>query len=437
LTSSPDLKCGDFTRSTCLDGRRAELRFTVHRPPDSKVSLRWHRPSGGDVAGRVHVCVARPGFAGDAREDRLALAVFGCDMPARGASLRRVRSRDPFEPARSLVVKPGNQPAPCLMSDCTVEPPFLGDPNAGLVERAARRAGHRPHIEVLNSNRVEAARKISRGLFDPVAPSVGVARFEFRDRQLGASSPVGAALGACEALLEAAQPNPLTWCQARGVQQFPGGQCGRHRHTTIDTDHAAIPRTQDRFGNVRERNMPATGSITSDAIGLQTSGHGSRPAESDPADLGHPYPSVVPGELFNVRRLKPDLPEAFVHASLAPRWTAMVSGEKVPHGLREVPQSLLLHSLRPGRQPIVFGTNVGQLRALLVVSRSAAAWLPKLLLLHGQIPHKAGMPAVLQQHHLLSGSRQQPEPAHTENVTVDTDNIGRRQTAGFQPKELR
>ncbi len=115
LTSSLDLKSRDFNPApTYLGGRRAELRFTVHRPPCGEVSLCWHRPSGGDVAGRVHVGVARPRFAGDAREDRLALAVFGRDVPACGASLRRVRSRDSFESARGLVVESGNQHAPPL-----------------------------------------------------------------------------------------------------------------------------------------------------------------------------------------------------------------------------------------------------------------------------------------------------------------------------------
>jgi hypothetical protein len=80
------------------------LRFTVHRPPCGEVSLCWYRPSGGDVAGSVHVGVERPGFAGDAREDRLALAVFGCDMPAGGASLRGVRGRNAFYASRSFLI---------------------------------------------------------------------------------------------------------------------------------------------------------------------------------------------------------------------------------------------------------------------------------------------------------------------------------------------
>ena len=90
------------------------MRFTVHRPPSGEVSLCWHRPSGGDVAGSVHVGITRPRSAGDAREDRLALAVLGRDMPTGGASLRRERSRDPLHAPRGLVVEAGDQPAPTL-----------------------------------------------------------------------------------------------------------------------------------------------------------------------------------------------------------------------------------------------------------------------------------------------------------------------------------
>ena len=111
-------------------------------------------------------------------------------------------------------------------------------------------------------------------------------------------------------------------------------------------------------------------------------------------------------------RLYPDLSEALMLAGLAPRRTAMGAGEKIPHGLREVTQRLLLHRLGPGRQPVVFGADLRQLRGLLVVPRSATARLPKLLLLHGQIPYEPRMPAMLQQHHLLGRRRQQPEPRH-------------------------
>jgi hypothetical protein len=81
------------------------LRFTVRRPSIGEVSPCGHRPSGGDVACSVDVGVAPPGRAGFALEDRSALAVSECDAPARGASLRRVRSRDLLDPAESLVLQ--------------------------------------------------------------------------------------------------------------------------------------------------------------------------------------------------------------------------------------------------------------------------------------------------------------------------------------------
>ncbi len=425
------------------------MRFTVHRPPTGEVSLCWHRPSGGDVAGRVHVGVAPPGFAGDAREDRLALAVFGRDMPTGTASLRREGGRDPFKSARGFMVEPGNQPTPAPTPDCAIQATFLGNPNTGLVERAASGACHRPHVKVLDSNGVEPARQIGCDLLDPVAAAVGFARSESGDRQPGALSAVGAASGAREALLQAAQPHPLTCCQARSVQQFPGGECRRHRHTAIDTNHAGIPRSRDRVGDVGERNMPAPGSIKSDAIRLHTGRHRPRPSESDPADLGHPYPPVVLVELFDMARLHPNLAEAFMYAGFAPRWTPMCAPEEVPHSLGEVPQRLLLHCVRPGRQPVVFGTRVGQLRRLLVVPRGVPPRLPKLMLLHRQIPHEPRMPAMVQQHDLLSGRRQQPEARHMRNVTTATDTNGhrtlaqvrisepsRRKCRGFKPKEV-
>ncbi len=426
------------------------MRFTVHRPPCGEVSLCWYRPPGGDVACRVHIGVARPRFAGDARESRLALAVFRRHMPTGEASLRRVRGRDPFDTSRSFVVEPGHQPTPPLAIDRPVKASLLRHSNARLLQRPARGASHRPRVEVLDSNGVEPARQIGGGLFDPVASSVGFAGFEFRDRQLGARSAVGTRPGAGEALLLPAQTNPLTRCKARCMEQFPGGQRCRHRHTAIDTNHAAIARSLDGIGDVHEGDMPATGPITRDAVGLDVLRHGPCPAKSNPADLRHPYPPVTPGELLDMARLDPDLPKPFMHASLAPRWTAMSAGEEVTHGLGEIAQRPLLHRLRPSRQPVIFGAGLGQLRRLLVIPRGATARLPKLLLLHAQIPHEPGMAAMLKQPHLLGWRWQQSEPRHIRKLGAATDNNGNRAAGqvengapprhkcrGFRPKENR
>jgi hypothetical protein len=77
--------------------------------------------------------------------------------------------------------------------------------------------------------------------------------------------------------------------------------------------------------------------------------------------------------------------------------------------------------LRPGRQPIVLGTDRGQLSTLLVVTRRAATGLPVQLLLDGQIPHIPGVATMLRQYQRLLSSRKQPVTRHTGNVTATTD----------------
>jgi hypothetical protein len=198
-----------------------------------------------------------------------------------------------------------------------------------------------------------------------------------------------------------------------------------------------------------ERDMPAPGPITSNAVRLHTRGQRSCPAELDLSDLGNPHAPVAPVELFDMARLEADLSETLMHASLAPRRATMDAAEEVPHCLGEVAQRLLLHGVRPGRQPVVFGARLGQLRRLLVIARGAASGLPKLLLLDGEVPYKPGMPAMLQQHHLLWRCWQQPKTRHTRNVTNATDTSGHRTSVpvvgapfrinagGLPPKENR
>ena len=114
------------------------MRFTVYRPASAEVSPCCHRPPGGDVACGVHASVARACAAGDTLENRLALAVFRCDMPAGRASLRRVRSWNGFEPSRSFVLQPGNQSSPPVAVNLTVEAPLLRDVGAWALTSTPR-----------------------------------------------------------------------------------------------------------------------------------------------------------------------------------------------------------------------------------------------------------------------------------------------------------
>jgi hypothetical protein len=422
LTSSAGLSRWIPTRSSRLGSRRTELRFTVRRPAGAEVSPCCHRPSGGDVVCGVHVGVARPRAAGDALENRLALTVFRRDMPTVRASLRRVRCWDEFDPPRGLVLQPGNQQPPPLAADLTVEAPFLRDAGARAFTTAARRAGHRRHLQVLDADGVEAARQIGGGLFHPVTAAIGFAGAQPRDGQLGSRSPVRSASRPGQTLLQSAQPLGFTSTKLRSAQQLPARQRNRYRHAAINADDSAIIGPGDRFGDGGERDVPAPRSIQCDSVRLHGIGDGAGRAESHPPDLRYPYLPVAAAEPFDVARFQPDLPKSFMLAGLTPRRPAVRAVEKVPHGLGEVSQRLLLHGLRPGCQPVVFGPGRRQLGALLVIARCLAAWLPVLLLLYGKIPHKPGMTTMFGQRCRLLNAGKQPKPTHSNNVGTTTDN---------------
>ena len=172
-----------------------------------------------------------------------------------------------------------------------------------------------------------------------------------------------------------------------------------------------------------ERDMPTAGPIAGNPVGLDTLGHRARQAKPQPAHLGHPHPPKAAVQPHNVMRFHRDLPKPFVHTGLAPRRTTMRPGEKILHGLREIPQRLLLHRLTPGTKPRVLGARLGQLRGLLDITGSAAARLPMPLLFDRQIPHKPRVTAVRQQGLLLLRGGQQPKTRHNRTVNTTTDNL--------------
>ena len=398
------------------------MRFTVRRPANAEVSPCWHRPSGGDVACGVDVGIARPRIAGDAPENRLALAVFRRDMPAVRASLRRIRCRDELNPSQGFVLQPGYQQSPALAADLAVEAAFLRHPGARVFTRPARRAGHRAHLQVLDTDGVEAPRQIGGGPFHPVAAAICVAGAQPRDGQPGSCAPVRSSVCPGQTLLQPAQPLGFAGTKTRSMQQLPVGQGNRDRYAPINAHHAAITGPQGRVRDGGESDVPAPRAIQSDSIGLHGVGDGARPAELDPPDLGYPDLPMAAVQPLEVSWSDSDLAESFMRAGLAPRRGAVSTVKKVAHRLGEVPQRLLLHGLRPGCQPVIFGAGCGQLGTLLVVSGRFSAWLPMPLLRYGKIPHKPGMATVLDQCcRLLTGGKQ-PKPAHINNLSRATDN---------------
>ena len=411
------------------------MRFTVRRLASAEVSPCCHRPSGGDVACSVHVGVARTRGASFAFEDRLALAVLGRDVPARAASLRRVRSRDLLDPSEGLVLQPCGEQPPSAVADPAVEGALSSDVLSGLLKRSSRAAGHSAHVECFDANGIEASRDICGGLFDPVLAAVGLTRSQPRYRKLRVGSPVGPGRSATKPLLQHLYSRRLTVCQPGDVKHFAGRQCRRNDNTPVNTHNAAVTWTDNRVRYVGERDVPASGAIAGDTVGLHANGNWSRDTEADPADLGYPHPAEAAVHTADVLRLNGDLPEPFVDAGFAPCRAAVRPGEKVTHRLGEVTQRLLLHRLGSSSQPPVLGAGSSQLSALLVVSGRAPSWLPVLLLLDGQIPHKPGIAAVRCQGRRLLSGRKKPVTRHAMKLATTTDKSPKGES-GFPPLAL-
>ena len=398
------------------------MRFTVRRPASAEVSPCCHRPSGGDVACGVHVGITRPCATGDALKNRLALTVFRRDMATVRASLRRIRCRDALEPPRGLVLQPGHQQSPALAADLAVEAAFLRDAGARMFTGAACRAGHRVHLQVLDADGVEPARQIGGGLLYPVTAAICLAGAQSGNGELGSCAPGRSALRPSQTLLQPAQPFGFADTKARSAQQLAAGQGHRDRHAAIHTHHAAITRSREGVRYHGESDVPAPRTAQCDSVGLHGGSDDAGPTEAHPPDFGDPHLPIATVQPPDMPRLDTDVAKSFIPTGLAPRRATMGAVEKISHRLGEVPQRLLLHGVRPGGQPVVFGARRSQLGALLVIPGRMTTWLPVPLLLHGKIPHKTGMATVLGQYRRLLNVGKQPKLGHTKNLGSTTDN---------------
>jgi hypothetical protein len=217
------------------------------------------------------------------------------------------------------------------------------------------------------------------------------------------------------------------------MHQLHARQRHRDRHAAIHAHHAAITGPRDGFGDGSKSDVPAPRPIQGHSVRLHHVGDGARPAEAHPPDLRYPHLPVAAAEPFDVARFEPDLAEPFMRAGLAPGRATMSAVKKVAHRLGEVAQRLLLHGLRSGGKPVVFGAGLRQLGTLLVIAGRLATWLPVLLLLYGKIPHKPSMATVFGQYRRLLGTGKQPKSAHTKNLGSTTDNPSKRREAVFPP----
>jgi len=196
LTSSPS----QGQRFQLLRGG-SELRFTLRRDLCGRLSACADGPSGRDVDCRVHIRL-RLMSAGCAPEDRLALTVLRCAMPADATGLRRVRGADLLDPARSLVLQTSYQRAPAVGQDAPIETGFRASTvrqvptcsrGIGLGPRAL---GHPNDAQVFSADDIEPPRKVGAGLLHPVSSTVGGSRVQFGNRSLHAPTTMGTAMAA-------------------------------------------------------------------------------------------------------------------------------------------------------------------------------------------------------------------------------------------------
>lgn len=416
MTSSPPVMDGDSNQ----DLRRKEairLRFTLHSVQWPGRSTCCHRPSGGDVYGRIHVSV--PGVpAGAAAEDGLALARLPIHDPACRTRLGRVRSSNLLDPTRSLVLQSGDQQAPTIDEDAAVESCLRCNVGSGLIEGSSSRAGHGLDIEVLDPDYIELPGETSARLLDPVLATVDLSDLDPRDPTLQFLTAVRSALGSSQAALQTQQALGLLRAQARGSEQLSRGKRRGHCHPAIDADDGPCGRSRNRGRRSSEGDVPAARSILIDSVG-GCGGDRARETEAHPANLRHQHLSPPVAEQFDPASRRPDNAEALVHSALSERRSTMRSCIEGRQGVLEVPERLLLHRLRPSTQPLGRGPRLGQLPRLSHVARGcSSATAPVGVLLHRKIPHVASVSAVAQKPDLLGAGWKQPVPTHSTHSTI-------------------
>ena len=388
------------------------MRFTLHRRWDCVGSTRCHGTSCRDVDGCVHVSVCGVP-AGPAPERGLALARIPIHGPAARTRLRGVGGSDSLDAARSLVLKSLDKHPPPLGEDPPVQAGLGAHVPPRILDRTLGAAGHLADAEVFNADYVEPAREGGTNLLHPVLATVRGPRLQSRDIGFDPGAAVRATLCTREPALEAQQPSRLPWPQSRALHELTGRQSGGHGDPTVQSDNLTSAWTADRVRDDGEHDVPAAGAVEGDPVRLRLR---RCPGETklDPTHFRNQYTGQSTAETLHSPSLRSDDPETLVHTGLAPRRTVMRTCKEVGHCLIEIPQGLLLHCLRPGAQPSVAGSRLGQLPSLLNVPRWVTTPTPRPHgpLLKREVPHEPCVPALSQQRRFLRRCRGQTEAGH-------------------------
>jgi hypothetical protein len=397
------------------------LRFAVHRPGSPDASPRSHRMPCGDVPGRVHVGIADE-IAGCALEPCLALARFGCYVPARRAALACERGVDFRYPSGRLSLQSPDQQTPPGRQDATVQAGFRAHVPSRCPGRALGGARHRLDVEVFDPDHVEPPGQIGRRLLAPVFPPIRLTCPQSRDCGLDIATPTRRALSPRESALQVLEPSLFAHAQARHGQHLPGRQRSADHHTPVYPHHCAITGGGNRARDRRKCDMPSPSTVSPHPERFDIYRNGTTPAEPYPARFRDPHLAPVPVQAAYIGGPDGDDSESLVPSGFSPCRTPVSSREEVRHSLGVVAERLLLHHLAALPQPRMRRTGRGELTTLLqVAGRAGTVRTPPRLLLHCQVPHVPGMNAMAGQDRFLFQCWHQPVSTHT-NIIANPEN---------------
>ena len=207
----------------------------------------------------------RPAVQASHSKTAWLLRFSGGDVPARGASLRRIGGRDLLDPAVSLVLQTRGEQPPSTAADRAVQPAFLRNAHTGLLDGSPRRSGHRPHVEGFDPDRVEAARNVSGGFLDPVLAPVDLTGFQLRDRRSCSGASVGATRGrgrAAAAAPSTAWPHLGSDQVRAAVRRSTAPPPRQHPDRCPPRCHPAAPRSESGMWANATCQRPARSRVT-------------------------------------------------------------------------------------------------------------------------------------------------------------------------------
>ena len=260
-------------------------------------------------------------------EPGLAVARVLVDPPAGTAAQAGVGGPDCLHPSGRLVLGAPDEQTPALGQDRPVQ--------AGLGLRCCRgsrlflgRAGHVLYPQVLETDQVEPSRQAwwRPSRTSPCAcrpPGHAAALREYAQR------PVPRAFRRSGlAPLGLAQPGPFPAGHAGAVQSLARRQRRGDHYAPVNPDCLAGTWCGDRLGNDGECDVPPSGMVKGDTVGLAL-WHGACPPEPHPADLWHPdlAPAPIQPPYMQVDGEARDA-ESFISAALSATRVSVGAGSR-------------------------------------------------------------------------------------------------------------